>query len=479
MPQAPTVAELVQQFQLKQHGRDRGRNELPPADSPRLDMPETEVVDHCRKRFTDQLAEYNKHRKVFEERMRTSDGAGASDADVEQVCLDVREAVEEERPELEGLAGRAQQAIGDLNQFKREEKLNRDADYPENRKIQVGVILGLLLVETLINGLFFGANLRTGTFGGVSYAVLISALNVIGLGLLAAVTYRLTKHRVPMQKMVGWVGLVIVALLAIAWNLLVGHYREALAVDYPPEPDTVQIVPEAAATEPGIEACWRGDDEADAGREALCLFIDSAFALGGFQSYMLWFIGLFAWLLGACEWYRNDDPYPGYGKRARKRRKAEKKLAHERAELLERLKEKQDEAQKRLLAAFTDPVDTRELALKAFDDLKRLHRDFRDFTKSLEASVRGALDIYRANNGQARSTPEPTVWQVPWAAGWIVPDAPDPSLVITEDEAASRSRAMRSDLEKRQARLRSCLEEQQKLVNDFTRLDPYDRAGPR
>ena len=175
MPQAPTVAELVQQFQLKQHGRDRGRNELPPADSPRLDMPETEVVDHCRKRFTDQLAEYNKHRKVFEERMRTSDGAGASDADVEQVCLDVREAVEEERPELEGLAGRAQQAIGDLNQFKREEKLNRDADYPENRKIQVGVILGLLLVETLINGLFFGANLRTGTFGGVSYAVLMQS----------------------------------------------------------------------------------------------------------------------------------------------------------------------------------------------------------------------------------------------------------------------------------------------------------------
>ena len=51
--------------------------------------------------------------------------------------------------------------------------------------------------------------------------------------------------------------------------------------------------------------------------------------------------------------------------------------------------------------------------------------------------------------------------------------------MVAEDEAESRSRAERSDLEKRQARLRSCLEEQRKLVNDFTRLDPYDRTGPQ
>ena len=478
MPQAPSVSELVERFDLKKHGRDRGRQDLPPADSPRLDAPETEVIAHCEARFTDELTEYNKHRTVFEERMRTSDGAVAGDADVEQACLDMKEVVEEERPELESLAGKAQQAIGDLNQFKRDEKLTRDADYPENRKLQIGVLLGLLVVETLVNGLFFGANLRTGTFGGVSYAVLISVFNVIGLGLLAAVTYRWTKHRGTMQ-VIGWVGLALVTAAAIGWNLFVGHYREALAVDYPPEPDAVQSVPEAATAEPGIESCWRGDDEADADREALCLFVRSRFALGGFQSYMLWLIGLFAWLLGAYEWYRNDDPYPGYGKRARKRHKAEKKLADERAELLQTLKEEQDEAQKRLLGAFTDPVDSRKLALNAFDNLKRLHRDFRDFTKSLEASVRGALDIYRTNNGQARSTPEPGVWQIPWAADWAVPDAPDPSMVVAEDEAESRSRTGRSDLKKRQARLRSCLEEQQKLVKDFTRLDHYDRTGPQ
>lgn len=478
MPQAPSVSELVERFDLKKHGRDRGRQELPPADSPRLDAPETEVIAYCEDRFTEQLTEYNKHRTVFEERMRTSEGSGISDADVEQACLDMKEAVEQERPELESLAAQAQQAIGDLNQFKRDEKLTRDADYPDNRKLQVSILLALLVLETLINGFFFGTNLRTGTFGGVSYAVLISVFNVIGLGLLAAVTYRLTKQRGTMV-VVGWVGLAVVIAAAIGWNLLVGHYREALAVDYPPEPDAVQPMPDAATAASGVEACWRGDDEADADREALCLFVRSPFALGGFQSYMLWLIGLFAWLLGAYEWYRNDDPYPGYGKRARKRHKAEKRLADERADLLQTLKEEQDVAQKRLLGAFSDPVDSRKLALNAFDNLKRLHRDFRDFTKSLEASVRGALDIYRTNNQQARQTAEPGVWQIPWVTDWTLPDAPDPSMVVAEDEAESRSRTERSDLEKRQAKLRACLEEQQALVRDFTRLDPYDRSGPQ
>ncbi len=479
MPQAPSVSELVERFDLKKHGRDRGRQQLPPADSPRLDAPETEVIAHCEDLFTEQLTEYNKHRTVFEERMRVSGGAGSGDADVEQACLDMKEAVEEERPEQERLAGQAQQAIGDLNQFKRDEKLSRDADYPENRALQIGILVGVVLVETLINGLFFGANVSGGIFAGVSYAVFVSVINVIGLGLCAALMWRMTKHREPLMKVIGGTTLVLVTVAAISWNFLVGHYREALALDYPPEPTATQSVPATETAEPGIEACWRGPDEADADREALCLFAQSPFGLIGFQSYMLLLIGLIAWLYGAHEWFRQEDPYPGYSRRARKRRKAERRLADDRAELLEKLKGKHDEAQKRLLSGFTDPVDTRSLALSAFDSLKRRHRDFRDFTKSLEASVRGALDIYRTNNGETRSTPEPRVWEIAWATDWHLPDPPDPSAVIAEDEAQSRSRSERAALEERQARLRSCLEKRQELVNDFTRLDPYDRTGPQ
>ena len=267
--------------------------------------------------------------------------------------------------------------------------------------------------------MFFGANVSGGLFAGISYAVFISVVNVVGLGLLAAVAYRSTKHRDPARKMRGWTLLAVFSVAAIGWNLLVGHYREALADDYPPEPEVVVSVAEAQAGESGVEACWRGPDEADADREALCLFARSPFQLIGFQSYMLWLIGLLAWLLGTYEWFRQNDPYPGYGNRARKCHQKEMELSNERADLLEKLKEKHDRFQQRLLRDFTDPADSRRLALSAIDNLERLHRDFRDFTRSLEASVRGALDIYRTNNGQARSTPEPGVWQTPWSAGMV------------------------------------------------------------
>ena len=478
MARAPSVSELVDQFELKKNGRHRGRQELPSSDSPRLDTPETEVIAHCEDLFTGRLTEYNKHRTTFEARMRTPDGAVLAEADIEQACLDMKEAVEEERLELESSATVAQQAIRDLHEFKRNEKLTRDADYPESRMLQVGILLGLVVVETGINGLFFGANVAGGIFAGITYAVLISVVNVIGLGLLAAVTWRMTKHRDPLQKMTGWTSLALITVAAIGWNLLVGHYREALAVDYPPEPDAISSVAEAETGEPGIEACWRGPDEADADQEALCLFAYSQWRLGGFYSYMLLLIGLLAWLLGAYEWFRQEDPYPGYSKLARKRRKAEQRLSDDHAELLETLKERHDEAQRQLLRGFTDPVDSHRLAMNAFADLKRRHRDFRDFKKSLEASVRGALDIYRTNNGEMRTTPEPRVWETSWAGDWRLPDPPDPSPIVAEDEAVSRSSAERSRLEEGQARLRACLEKYQHLVSGYARLDPYDRAGP-
>ncbi len=485
MPQPPSAASLVEQFKLKERGRERGQKNLPSSDSPRLDIPETEVVAHCEDLFAERIAEYNRHRVGFEERMRTPSEARGGAEIVEQACLDMKEAVEEERAELENLARTAQQAIGDYHQFRREEGLRRDADYPESRILHIGFLLALIAVETLVNGLFFGANVEGGLFAGTSYAVLISIVNVVGLGLIAAVLLRKTRHREPLQKMVGWTLLAVVVSAAVVWNLFVGHYREALAENYPPEPEAAVAAPASPAE--GVESCWRGPEEADADQEALCLFVQNPVRLGGFYSYMLLLIGLLAWLLGTADWFHLDDPYPGYGRRDRRRKKTVGDLTDECAELLEDLKEAHDEAQKKLAQEFTDPADSRKLALSAFDNLRRRHRDLRDFATSLEASVRGALDIYRTNNEEARKRedrrdekPAPAIWRSPWRAEWRIPDAPDPSEVISEEEARERSRMERGGHETRQKRLRGCLEEWQGEVNDFTgRIDHYDRAGPQ
>ena len=488
MPEAPSVAELVDQFELEASGRERGLKGLPPSESPRLDSPETKVVAHCQDLFQSRLEEYRRHSASLEERIRTPGPTAGTDADVEAACLRMKQEVDKERPELEGLAETAQKAISDLNRFRSAEKLTRDADYPESRLLHMGFLLALVVVETFVNGLFFGANVSGGIFAGMSYAVLISVVNVVGLGLLAAVLLRMTKHRDPSKKMVGWTISAVVAAVAVSFNLLVGHYREALAVDYPPAPDTVtinqanvsaQAIQEQNTEDQGIEACWIGPEEADADQEALCLFSHNPIRLGGFQSYMLLLIGLLWWLLGAADWFRQEDPYPGYSKLDRRRKKAERELADERIELLEEIEGIHDRARVDLKRDFTDPVDSRALALTDFRNLTGRHADLVDFRRHLEASARGALDIYRASNADTRSTPEPRAWEDRWAADWRVPEAPDESAVMSEQEAEKLGVRARAALEERETTLRNRLRECQTRVDGFTELHRYDGGGPR
>ena len=483
MPQAPTVNELVEQFKLKARARDRGRDNQPAPESRRLDIPETEVVEHCRDLFTDRLTEYNRDRTSFEERMRKLETAGTDaaggDATVEQACLDMKEAVDEEQTELEDLARKAQQLIGDVHQFRREERLARDADYPDNRWLLGGLLAVLVLVETGINGLFFGANVSGGMVAGTSYAVLISVVNVVLLGGLAAFLVRRTSRRDPLHKLTGWTGLIVVVAVVLAFNLLVAHYREALAEDYPPEPAAGVV--DAQSADAGVESCWRGPDETDADQEALCLFAQSPFRLGGFYSYMLLLIGLLWWLFGAADWFKLDDRHPGYGKRDRSRRKAERELSDSRAEMLEDIKGIHDGAADDLARTFADPLDAWQLAMNDFGSLERKHRDFAEFSTSLEASVRGALDIYRTENAQHRTTPEPTAWEASWAAEWKLPGAPSREQLITvqKSQVEEMSGSLRAARKERRSRLGACLEEQRRLVNGFTKLDHYERAGPR
>ena len=479
MTQAPSAKSLVERFKLKERGRERGRDNLPSASQPTLDDVETDVVDHCNGLYAAKRDEYHKHRPIFEERMRPPAENRGADPQVEQACKDMKDAVAEERPELTGLARDAQQAIGELNRFRREEGRTADADFPESRRLHVGILAALVIFETLINGIFFGANVTSGLFGGMSYAVLISAVNVVVLGYLAATMYRQVRHRDSRRKIGGLAVLVAVAVVAVFWNLFVAHYREALSPDYPPAPDTlVAAVQEVGPETPETAQCWIGPDEADADQEALCLFRASPFGLGGFYSYMLFLIGLAMCAFGALDWFRMDDPYPGYGRRERLRRKTEEVLSDDRRDLLARVKELHDEALRAQRAGFVDPIESRQLALSAFDKLRRRHSDLSSFTADLEKSCGGALDIYRTSNREARSTPEPDLWRATWVSDWPRPEAPTKSDLIGEAEAEKRSREAHAALEEREKKLRTCHDECQQLVNDFTKLDPHDKAVP-
>ena len=128
--------------------------------------------------------------------------------------------------------------------------------------------------------------------------------------------------------------------------------------------------------------------------------------------------------------------------------------------------------------ALRDPVDQQQLAVSTYNRLHAWHTDLCDYARDLEKSCRGALDRYRNENREARSTDAPLIWQAPWSADWDLPEAPAKSDLPSEAEAEERSREMHRQLEEREQRLRDCHEECRELVNEITRLDPHHKAVP-
>ena len=499
MTQTPTASSLVERFRLKQRGRERGQDGQPHTSQPTLDNIEMEVVGYCDDLYAKQRNEYHQHRSALEERMRPPPSDHGADPLVENTCKEMRDAVAEERPDMAGLAREAQHAVGEVNRFKRDEGRKADADYPASRVWLWGILVALVLGETLVNGLFFGANVEGGLLAGMTYAVLISVVNVAALGWMLATMVRQIHHRDPRRKVGGLAVLTTVAVVAVFWNLFVAHYREALPPDYPPPPDTTLVAQSAAAQTPVAQTpvvaprtqppqadsvpptCWRGPDESHADQEALCLFRASPIGLNGFYSYMLLLIGLAMCAAAAMDWFKTDDPYPGYGKRERHRKKTEERLLEDRRELLGHLNELHDEAARKLRNDFRDPVEARQLALSDYGKLHARHTDLCGYARDLEKSCARALGIYRTANREARearSTPEPQVWQTAWAADWDLPEAPNRADLMSEAEAEQRSRQMHAALEQREQKLRDCHDECRELVNEITKLDPHDQAVP-
>ena len=470
MDSPPTASSLVRMFKLKERGRERGREGKPRPTQPTLDNVEMEVKAYCDDLFRSHCDEYHGHRAALEDGERPLPGDRGGDATVKDFSNELQDLLADERPELIQLAREAQNATSEVNRFKRKHNRKADADFPESRLWHWGIIIGLVVVETFINGLFFGANVEGGTLEGMSYAALISVLNVIVLGWLLALAARQVRHRSVIRRSVGWTGILLTVVIALLWNFLVAHYREALLPDYPAPPGTEESAQ--------AESCWYGESPEDADQEAWCLFKESLFGLNGFYSYLLLFIGIAMFFGGAVDWFKTDDPYPGYGKRERTRRKRVRQLQDDRHELIEKLKAIHDEGGRRLQNDFRDPVEIRRLAVRDHEKLKVIHNNLARFANDLEKGCRGAFTVYRTANREVRSDKEPEIWKMPWNAEWVLPAPPKSPTLKSEEETDKRSRDLNEALAFRLQALRKYHDKCVKTVDELTDLDVHDQAVP-
>ncbi len=243
----------------------------------------------------------------------------------------------------------------------------------------------IVLVESVMNGVFFADANVAGLAGGTMTALAISVMNV-GAASLAGHAFRQKNHVKVSRRLTGWLALIVATGLAAFINFLVGHFRDL------------------ASTIPWSEAAGAAFGRVVAGHIQM-------------QSLDAWLLTGFGLLIAAIAvWkaYGALDPYPGYSRVLDNFTRRRNEWQDLKEETLDVLIETRDKA----ITDLKDECDVRrnrfDAAQKAWTGFLDLMSRRRDFLKECDRAASNLLTVYRDANRKARSTPEPGYFRLPF-----------------------------------------------------------------
>lgn len=401
---------IARDLRLEEKGAERGAAGLPVAETAGFDDIELEIINRiegekhrCTNDFEQQLASY-----LLRLASLGIDGCAAAARAAATETIGAFKAETQQR--LNDLTLERDNVIASrrfLDRFRRDHRLDRPAQVPESHVLHFAVILLILVVESVLNGLFFAKGSDYGLLGGASQALIIALLNV-GMAFAAGRgAAPLLNHRSSVVKAIGAGALTLYLLMAAGYNLAVAHFRDAAT---------------AAATAAG----FAGAD--DAARVALETLLAAPLAVADFESWILFGVGLLFALAALIDGYVWDDPYPGYGRQSRHSRQLHEDYIDKCEEAIEALKEISDRSSANLETTLEKVRQHRREYDAALISRARLIRQYRAHLDYLETVANKLLALYRAANVRARGArPAPRSFGRLWTMTRPVVDVSVPS----------------------------------------------------
>ena len=286
---------LLKHFDVEGVAREKGRRGSPAANSVFEDDFHGRLKQRYKKLIGDRTSELNRRLEDLETQATNAnqDVIFFDNAD-EEFRNQLSSKKDNVDPELKSLKSQVTDLRDQLAKFKDRNNLNREANYPDSKIWYIFLLLGMIVIESMINGILFQTGAVYGYLGGVSIAVLISVVNVLLAFVGAFVGKQAFSIHQP-QKAAGYVGFSIWGIITGGFNLAVGHVRFLYEQGFTDEAFNV-----------GFEN-----------------FLASPFGLTDFYSWVLVIVGLFFAVVALFDGLNIDDAYPGYGKITRKLKKAE------------------------------------------------------------------------------------------------------------------------------------------------------------
>lgn len=428
---------IVSSLRLVERGEERGRINQPASQSTDLDVVEYEIVNLIGAEVNRAQITARIQSQAYEGRLadlKLLHEAGAIRAETVKATGDFNSLVIDWRNKLTPRRDAIRESYHDLRRFKAENGLQRPAHEKPPSVVTFGSIALSALLEVLGNAFFLRVNDDLGYLGGLIAAIMVAIINVGIAAFVGWVVWPWTQLRDKAKSLMARLGVVAWLAFVFVWNLFAAHFRDAKAAGLP-----------------------------DAQSAAVKSLADSPFGLDGIFSWGLFIIGVAAALFTAWSAYNSDDPFPGYGNRARQHNARCDEYAEGVAEAIRNLTGTRDDA-------IDGARNVKEVLNQQFRERDRIHNAFRRFgtrydqyQSRLEDTINALLATYRDANTRCRTEPAPAHFHVRYLVQRSHLD-PLHDVEIREQDIADANDALSKCIEE-------LAQEFDRAINSFERLE--------
>jgi hypothetical protein len=385
------VEQIARVLRLDERAEQAGRARLPAADADGPDVAELEVLGIIEEAARKANEDYLSQRDFYEGRIRraaiTPDLRVQLEAAGANALADFKAEIIHDQNTLHTLLQAAGNREQEYQEFRERHHLNR---LPKNisrgqRTFAFMVLAVFVILESIINGMFFAEGSEAGIIGGVMQALVLSVLNVGVATLYAVYGLPYLFHRRAWGKVLGVLATAAFIVWLLGLNLAIGHFRDLFVQGA----GNVQMV------------------------DLLNRLTGAPLLLNDAKSGLLVLLGIALGLLSVIDVAASRDPYPGYGAIGHERQRAIERYSHENAKSLAAIMRLRDQT----VDDMTSGIEMMRAAQfdmqQAIEGRSRLHHNYRAYLEHLAVVHERLIQRYREGNRRVRRGDVPAYFRQP------------------------------------------------------------------
>jgi hypothetical protein len=404
------VEQVARELRLDERAERAAMAGQPAADADGPDSAELDVLGKIEECARKACEDYLTQRDLYEGRIQraaiTPDLQVQIEAAGANALADFKAEIIHDQNELHTMLRTVGSREDELREFRERHFLNRQPKTVSRgeRILAIMLLVVFVLLESILNGMFFAEGSEAGLIGGVVQALVLSVLNVGMAALYGVYGLPLLFHRRGGIKILGGLVTLLFGLWLGGLNLAIGHFRDLFIAGA----GSVQMA------------------------ELLNRLTTAPLLLSDAKSAILVLLGMALGLLAVIDVAATRDLYPGYGALGRERQRAIDQYSEENAKSLAAIMQLRDGTVDDLSSAIELIRGSQFDMQQAIEGRTRLHHNFRSYLDHLAVVHERSIQRYRECNRRVRRGDPPPYFRTPPVRPSFV-DPPVLSLVPAQE----------------------------------------------